>query len=291
MQLALQTTSNKNMLAIMWLFFIVLGIVQGITEFIPISSSGHLVLLQVFWRQPQLASNDLLLLDAIVHFATLMAVVWVFRNRVILLIRSLLGKKFAGLLTTKQRLEGRRQFLLIVVGTLPTAVIGLLLQEQIESSFNSPMAVGINLLFTGALLFLASRFSRQTQRPMRFVDALIIGAMQGLAIFPGISRSGFTIGTGLLLGLRQDVAAEYSFLLAIPAIIGALLTEILKLHQQINPSLIGPYMLAGILALITGIISLYLLLRILRRGRLHYFAYYCFAAGIFALLAARYILV
>jgi undecaprenyl-diphosphatase len=126
---------------------------------------------------------------------------------------------------------------------------------------------------------------------MRFLDAVIIGVMQGLAIFPGISRSGFTIGTGLLLGLRQDVAAEYSFMLAIPAISGALLAEFLKLHGQISSSLIGLYLVAGILALITGVISLYFLLRVLKHGRLHYFAYYCFAAGIFALLAARYILV
>ncbi len=279
------------MLATMWLFLVILGIVQGITEFLPISSSGHLVLLQVFWRQPQLGSNDLLLLDAVVHFATLIAVVWIFRSRVILLAKSLLGEKLAGHLTTKERLEGRRLFLLIVLGTVPTALIGLLLQEHIENSFNSPTAVGINLLFTAALLFLASRRSHQRESPIGFADALIIGTMQGIAIFPGISRSGFTIGTGLLLGLRQDIAAEYSFLLAIPAIIGALLAELLKLHHQINPSLIAPYLVAGILALITGIISLYFLLRVLKRGRLHYFAYYCLAIGMFALLAARYILV
>jgi undecaprenyl-diphosphatase len=278
------------MLAIMWLFFVILGIVQGITEFIPISSSGHLVLLQVLWRQPALSSSDLLLFDAVVHFATLVAVLWVFRSRVILLVRALFSYLFETKLDTRQRSQGIRQFLLIALGTLPTALIGLLLREQIESSFSSATTVGVNLLLTGSLLLCASRYSRQRDRPMHFLDAVVIGTMQGFAIFPGISRSGFTIGTGLLMGLRQDLAAEYSFLLAIPAIMGALLSEIIKLQAHVSASLVAPYMLGGIIALATGIISLRFLLRVLKRGRLHYFAYYCFAIGIFALLAAKYIL-
>ena len=274
----------------MWLFFIILGIVQGITEFIPISSSGHLVLLQLLWRQPDLGSNELLFFDAIVHFATLIAVIWVFRRAVLRLIRAVLGYLFETNLTTSQRSHGARQIMLIIIGTIPTAIIGLLLKRQIESSFSSSAIVGINLIVTGVLLFWASSLARQERQAITFLEALIIGVAQGLAIFPGISRSGFTIGTGMILGLRQDIAAEHSFLLAIPAIVGALLVEILGLHAHVSPSLIGPYVVGGFFALATGIISLRILLHVLRSRRLSPFAYYCLAAGIFALFASKYIL-
>ena len=179
-----------------------------------------------------------------------------------------------------------------MIGTAPTALIGLLLQRQIERAFSSALAVGISLLITGALLFFAGRHPANNRglEKMRIWDALLIGTMQGLAIFPGISRSGFTIGAGLLLGLRQELAAEFSFLLAIPAILGAMLMEALKIHQQrIGFSLLAYYLLASLLALITGIIALRWLLRLLQNGRLGYFSYYCWGLGIFALFAAGFL--
>ena len=280
------------MLAGMWLFVVVLGIVQGLTEFLPISSSGHLVLLQVFWQQPQLGSEKLLLFDASVHFATLLAVLWVFRGRVFQLVRAPLSYLFTIKISEQGRADGMRLWRLLLIGTVPTAIIGLLLQRQIERAFTSALAVGISLLITGTLLFFAGRHTANARglEDMRIRDALLIGTMQGFAIFPGISRSGFTIGAGLLRGLRQDLAAEFSFLLAIPAILGAMLLEVLKLHQQqIGLSLLAPYLLGSLLALITGIIALRWLLRLLQKGRLGYFAYYCFALGIFALFAARFL--
>ncbi len=280
------------MLAGMWLFVIVLGIVQGVTEFLPISSSGHLVLLQVFWRQPQLGAEKLLLLDATVHFATLLAVLWIFRSRVVQLLRVPLSYVVPIKLTDRERADGIRLWWLLLIGTIPTAVIGLLLQQQIERAFTSALAVGISLLITGVLLFFAGRHAvnNRSLSKMRIWDAFIIGTMQGLAIFPGISRSGFTIGAGLLLGLRQELAAEFSFLLAIPAILGAMLIEVLKIHrEQISSSLFGPYLVGGLFALITGIIALRWLLRLLQRGRLGYFAYYCWGVGIFALFTAKFL--
>ncbi len=280
------------MLAGMWLFVVVLGIVQGLTEFLPISSSGHLVLLQVFWRQPQLGSEKLLLLDASVHFATLLAVLWVFRSRVFQLVRAPLSYIFTIRISQEERSAGMRLWGLLLIGTVPTALIGLLLQRQIERAFTSALAVGISLLITGTLLFFAGRHAVNNREleEMRARDALLIGTMQGLAIFPGISRSGFTIGGGLLLGLRQELAAEFSFLLAIPAIIGAMLIELLKIHRQpIDFSLLGPYLLGSLLALITGVIALRWLLRLLQNGRLGYFAYYCWGLGLFALFAGRFL--
>ncbi len=280
------------MLAGMWFFVVVLGIVQGLTEFLPISSSGHLVLLQVFWRQPQLGPEKLLLLDATVHFATLLAVLWIFRRRVVQLIRAPLSYVLAIRMSEQEKAYGMRLWGLLLIGTIPTALIGLLLQQQIERAFTSALAVGINLLITGTLLFFAGRHAVNNRdlTEMSVWNAFLIGTMQGLAIFPGISRSGFTIGAGLLLGLRQELAAEFSFLLAIPAILGAMLIEVLKIHQQrIAPSLVGSYLLGGLLALITGIIALRWLLRLLQRGRLGYFAYYCWGIGIFALFAAKFL--
>lgn len=280
------------MLAGMWLFVVVLGIVQGLTEFLPISSSGHLVLLQVFWHQPRLGAEKLLLLDASVHFATLLAVLWVFRRRVVQLLRVPLSYIFPGGISEQERADGMRLWGLLLIGTVPTALIGLLLQRQIERAFSSALAVGISLLITGALLFFAGRHPANNRglEKMRIWDALLIGTMQGLAIFPGISRSGFTIGAGLLLGLRQELAAEFSFLLAIPAILGAMLMEALKIHQQrIGFSLLAYYLLASLLALITGIIALRWLLRLLQNGRLGYFSYYCWGLGIFALFAAGFL--
>jgi len=280
------------MLAGMWLFVVVLGIVQGLTEFLPISSSGHLVLLQVFWRQPQLGAEKLLLLDASVHFATLLAVLWVFRARVVQLLRAPLSYVAPIRMSIQERDDGMRLWGLLLIGTIPTALIGLLLQRQIERAFTSALAVGISLLITGTLLFFAGRRAANNRglEEMRIWDALLIGTMQGLAIFPGISRSGFTIGAGLLLGLRQKLAAEFSFLLAVPAILGAMLMEVVKIHrQQIGISLLGPYLLGSLLALITGIVALRWLLRLLQNGRLGYFAYYCWGLGIFALFAARFL--
>ena len=280
------------MLAGMWLFVIVLGIVQGLTEFLPISSSGHLVLLQVFWQQPQLGPEKLLLLDASVHFATLLAVLWVFRARVVQLLRTPLSYVVPIRMSNRERDDGMRLWGLLLIGTIPTALIGLLLQRQIEQAFTSASAVGISLLITGVLLFFAGRRTTDNRglEEMRIRDALLIGTMQGLAIFPGISRSGFTIGAGLLLGLEQKLAAEFSFLLAVPAILGAMLMEVLKIHQQqIGISLLGPYLVGSLLALVTGIVALRWLLRLLQNGRLGYFAYYCWGLGIFALFAARFL--
>ena len=266
----------------MWLFAIVLGIVQGLTEFLPISSSGHLVLVQQLWPQAPLSPQAQLLFDAAVHVATLLAVLWVFRRRVGWLVRALF---YPSPLTAEERAMGLRLWALLGIGTLPTVALGLALRGPIERAFSSTTAVGAALLATGTLLFIAGRRAGgRGLAEMRPRDALLIGVMQGLAIFPGVSRSGFTIATGLLLGLKRELAAEFSFLLSAPAILGALLLEVQGLRGAPDTATaLGPLLLGSLLALITGVLALRWLLRLLRRGHLRVFAYYCWPLGLTAL--------
>ena len=250
-------------------FIVVLAVVQGLTEFLPVSSSGHLAILQVLWRVPLPG----LLFDVLVHLGTLLSVLWVFRRRWWLILQAPL-----------KRDEHLRLLLLVIVGTAPTALLGILLNRWIEQAFGSLLVVGVDLLLSGGLLLLAER--RQQGRrglgEMTLWDALLIGTMQGIAILPGISRSGFTIGMGLLLGLKRSLAAEFSFLLAAPAILGATILKGLEALQSpaAHRGLVLPYLLGTVIAAVIGIWAIRYLLRVLQRGKLNPFAYYCGAVGL-----------
>ena len=259
----------------------VLGIVQGLTEFLPVSSSGHLVLGQNLFglKEPEL------LFDVVVHVGTLLAVLIVFRRDIINLVRELSAAPrvlsgpagFGG--AWRERPEFR-MLVLIIIGSVPTGLIGVFFKDLFEALFASTLAVGISLLITGAVLFLTRRIDASGREITGFrpVDALIIGTAQGLAITPGISRSGLTIGSGLILGLDRELAARYSFLLSIPAILGALFLE---LKSASGGSFGIPELGAGFAAaMVSGLAALLLLLRLVRRGKLHYFAYYCWLVGL-----------
>lgn len=255
-------------------FVVVLAVVQGLTEFLPVSSSGHLALLQVLWRVPFPG----LLFDALVHVGTLLSVLWVFRRRIGLMISSLFNRD-----------EHLRLLGLVLLGTLPIVILGLLFDPWIERAFGSIPVVGIALLASGGILFTAERVQRGGRGlgEMTVWDALLIGTMQGIALLPGISRSGFTIGMGLLLGLERGLAAEFSFLLATPAILGAAIWKSLEaFHEPGFQGELGLYFLGMALAALVGIVAIRYLLRVLQRGRLDPFAYYCWAAGIVVLVLA-----
>jgi undecaprenyl-diphosphatase len=263
---------------------IILGLVQGLTEFLPVSSSGHLVLGQHLFgfKEPEI------LFDVILHTGTLVAVVLVFYKELGSLILEFfrLPKTLAqdgGFSAAWKERPVFRLMLLIIVGLIPTGLMGVLLKDVFESLFASTLAVGIALLITGAVLFLTSRAPATGHNISGFKtrDALAIGIAQGLAITPGISRSGMTISTGLFLGLDRELAAKYSFLLSIPAILGALILEV----KDGLSGAFGPMELAVgfIAALISGYLALVLLLRLVRKGRLHYFAYYCWCVGLVTL--------
>jgi undecaprenyl-diphosphatase len=267
---------------------ILLGIIQGLTEFLPVSSSGHLVLFQQLFGLKEAE----LFFDVCVHLGTLLAVIVVFHREIQNIIAalwrliSLAGQKE----TILQQIESDpdlKMALLIVIGSIPTAVLGLAFHGIADQLFSSSFFTGLMLMVTGLLLWLTRRAKpgdRGTDiEGFSRTKALIIGMVQGLAIIPGISRSGSTISTGLLLGIRREVAARYSFLLSIPAIIGAGLLSLKEGLSQTDLA-IQISLLGAIIAAFVGYWALKSLLHVVRNGRLHLFAPYCWLAGILAIV-------
>lgn len=267
---------------------IVLGAIQGLTEFLPVSSSGHLVLFQNLFglKEPEL------LFDICLHVGTLVAVLVVFYRDILDILTALIRipgrmKTAGGFWRLCQVDPAVRMALLIVVGSIPTAIIGLLFKKITDQLFGSTAIVGIMLLVTGTLLWLTRRI-RSSGRPIARTttkDALIIGIVQGLAILPGISRSGSTISTALFLGVDRKLAGRYSFLLSIPAIVGALVLGLdapeLATTIPLATIIAGSLVSAGV-----GWLALVILLRVVDRGQLHRFAPYCWIVGLITLVMA-----
>lgn len=265
----------------------VLGIVQGLTEFLPVSSSGHLVLFQHLFglKEPEL------FFDISVHAGTLVAVILFFRkdltNMVISLAR--LGSLFFKKEITFDKLwedPDSKFAMLIVIGSVPTGIIGLLFKNIAEELFSSVFIVGCTLIVTGTFLWLTRWVSRPGRDIKEFsaAQATIIGIVQGIAITPGISRSGSTIAAGLFLGLNRETAARYSFLLSIPAITGA---EILGLKEAGIHSIDTAVLIGTVTAGFAGYFALTLLVYIVKKGQLHLFAPYCWLIGAVTLFAGR----
>lgn len=242
----------------------ILGILQGLTEFLPVSSSGHLVLAEKLLHVQDYGVT----FELVVHLGTLGSVLIYFRRRLFALVRSLY---------TGAMIEERRTILYLAVGTIPAGIVGFTLEDFFDRAFDSPALTSAMLIATGAIL-LSTRFVRSGERNVRFPSALAMGIGQALAIMPGISRSGSTIAVGLLSKVKPAEAAEFSFLLAIPAIGGAV---VLKAGDfaALSSDLAGPYLCGLLVALLSGLAAVYAVLETIRRGRFEYFAYYCFAAG------------
>ena len=265
---------------------IVLGILQGLTEFLPVSSSGHLVLMQHFLG----IKESQVFFDVMLHFGTLGAVIIVYHQ----LIRALVRTSFLALvqgdfyqhpLSTIGKTPHLRLIWFLLLGSIPTGLIAVLFKDSLEAIFGKPIVVACMLIITGIILQL-SRLGQKRPRaeaPLRAWHTPLIGIAQGLAITPGISRSGSTISISLLLGLSPQVAAQYSFLLSIPAILGAV---IIKLKDVGEITIAPAVIVAGTLtSFIVGYIALRLLLAMLNRGKFSIFSYYCFALGIVAAMS------
>ena len=254
---------------------LILGIIQGLTEWLPISSSGHLVLIQMI-----LISRSSVTFNAIVHTGTLLAVIVAFKEEVFRVIKSF----FEGLSELPKpsafSLPERKLPLYILVGTIPLAILGLALARDIEEIFGSSRVVGAGLLITAALLY-STRWARDG-RPLDLKRALIVGFAQSIAIFPGISRSGSTISAALLSGLRRDEAIRYSFLLSIPALAGFLILELLV--SPVREVLSAENIVGLLSSFITSLIAIKFLLSVIRKGRLYLFSYYCSILGVVILL-------
>jgi undecaprenyl-diphosphatase len=208
------------------------------------------------------------------HLGTLFAVVVYFRTDIWEIVQGL-GATLTG---KGGNLSGRRLFLWIILATVPTGLIGFIFKDWFETLFSKPKLVGGMLLVTGLVLWL-TRFTKKEGRPigkMGWIDSILIGIAQGMAIIPGISRSGATISTGLFCGLDRELSGKFSFLLSIPAILGATLLEFRKIGsvQELGTILIGTIVAFGV-----GILSLTLLLRINKIGKISYFSYYCWIIG------------
>lgn len=267
-----------------WLEALVLGIVQGATEYLPVSSSGHLVIAQHLFGLEEPA----LFFDIVLHLGTLVAVVWYYRRDLVKLALETFEalRELASGHSWKETLRsypGFRFALLIFVGTIPTAVIGIAFEDTFERLFESVRLVGLMLILTGTVLLLTrlARGGGRDAAEMRWPDALIIGVVQGMAITPGISRSGVTIAAALLLGIERETAARYSFLLSIPSILGALLLRMGGAEDGVGTAAL---VVGFVAAALTGYLCLTLLVRLVKRGRLSWFAPYCFALGLLALV-------
>ncbi len=254
---------------------IILGLVQGTTEFLPVSSSGHLVILQAIipgFKEPGL------LYDLVLHLATLLAVLIYFRRDIFQIISGWLSNPLKFSSDSPSWLGW-----LIIIGTIPTGIIGVSFESMFKHSFERPMLAAGCLLITGTLLVIASTLTRKAthSRILGIKEALIIGLAQGLAILPGISRSGSTISVALLLGISAMDAARFSFLLSIPSILAAGLFEARDLVITASASQNGImfYSIGFLAAAIIGYISIAFLLKVLIKGHLHYFGYYCWLSG------------
>ncbi|MDR2725817.1 MAG: undecaprenyl-diphosphate phosphatase [Candidatus Adiutrix sp.] len=264
---------------------VILGFLQGLTEFLPVSSSGHLILAQAAFglAEPELA------FDVVLHLGTLMAVFIFYRTALVSLVREL--RFLPGALVSPARLrelyQDRPDFrfgLLIIVGSLPTALIGLFGKGFVESHLASPGSVGVALLATGFMLRLIGGRGEGGRDFLTVKDALFIGLVQGLAITPGLSRSGWTIGAGLWAGLERRVAARYSFILSVPAILGATILELKSgLSGVFSP---GDFLAGFLTAALCGFLALRLLSWLLEGGRFAVFSWWCWAVGLAALALA-----
>jgi undecaprenyl-diphosphatase len=257
---------------------ILLGIVQGATEFVPVSSSGHLVIVPwlLRWPEPGVA------FDTMLHLGTLLAVVLVFWKELWSLaragVRSVIARRIE---TTEARLAWW-----VLLATIPAALMGIALEHQFEALFSTPPLVAAFLLVTGIWLVLAERLGRRERRAedLNVWQSLLVGAAQGLAIAPGISRSGATMGTGMLLGLKRDDAARFSFMLSAPIILGAGLMQARKLLSLPDLAAQGLPILFGFLAaFVTGYACIRILLSYLRDHNLYIFAAYCWILGLVTL--------
>ncbi len=272
---------------------IILGIVQGLTEFLPVSSSGHLVIFQEIFGMNDLEESHLLF-DTLLHFGTLLSICLVYYKDILRLIKALFGI-LADL--GKGRVEinsspDRRMIVLLIVGTIPVVVIGLLFKDIFEMMFKSIKVVGFTLLGTGLLLWITNRLIEGTkdESNTKYSSAFIIGLFQSIAILPGISRSGSTIVGGLLNGLKKEFVIKYSFLMSIPAVLGAAVLQIPDLMQQgFNNAELLPFIFGTLAAAITGFIAIKFLIKLLNNGKLYVFSYYCWTVGLISIVYGFFI--
>ena len=263
---------------------IILGLVQGVAEFLPISSSGHLAILQNLFNMSDIEGGHMFF-DVLMHFGTLIAICFMYWNdikaMVVEMLELLSGRKSFTAEGKPKQYPAARLFLLIVTATLPLVLI-LPINDYIGELSQSTVFVGIALILTGFMLLVSDKMTpgSKTEKNMRFKDALIIGLCQCVATLPGLSRSGTTITAGIATGQNRSYAVKFSLLMSIPAVLGATLLELVKAFKTgIDASLIPAYLFGMIAAMVSGVLAIGILKMIAKSKKFGGFAYYCWIVG------------
>ena len=268
---------------------ILLGIVQGVAEFLPISSSGHLAILQNIFVLS--AGEEHMFFDVLLHLGTLISICVCYWGDIVAMVREvfivLRGGRRADGTPVQGNLGAARLFLMIVVGTLPLFLV-LPINDSVEQLYYITPFIGVALLLTGCMLFVSDRMApgKRTEKNMRFRDALIIGLCQCVATIPGLSRSGTTITAGIATGLDRGFAMKYSFLLSLPAVLGANLLSFIKAlgEESIELSMVPAYLVGLLAAMLSGIAAILLMKLIAKKSKFGWFAYYCWGAGLLTIV-------
>lgn len=262
---------------------ILLGLIQGLAEFLPISSSGHLALLQYFFG---INGDSVLVFAVMLHVGTLVSVFIVYRKDIVELVLELC-RTIKDLCTGKglriNSSPNRRLGFMIIVATIPTAIIGLVLNDIFERLYASIIAVAIGLLITGFILIIAERNSKNNKgiMEMKWRHAILIGCMQGIAIYPGISRSGSTLFGGLITGLDRKFAVKFAFLISIPSILGSVILEVPDaLGEGLDMALLGPIIVGVVISALAGIFAIKAMIRVVSNKRLFGFSIYVWLVAI-----------
>ncbi|ABR50413.1 putative undecaprenol kinase [Alkaliphilus metalliredigens QYMF] len=265
---------------------ILLGIVQGLTEFLPVSSSGHLAVTQHLLGVPE---DRILFLTILLHVGTLFSVFFVYADDIFMICKEFI-LMIVDLLTGKGirvNNQYRKLGLLIIVATIPTGIIGLFFKDLFTSFYNSTLIIGISLLVTGTLLWTAEKVNtgKRDIKDMNWFDAVIVGLFQGLAITPGISRSGSTIVGSLFRGFNKELATKFSFLISIPAILGATVFEVKDVLEVGLGDFTLTMLIAGVLAsFLSGVFAIRTLINFIKKEKLYYFSYYTWTVGSIVIL-------
>ena len=259
-----------------WVEALILGIIQGLTEFLPVSSSGHLEIGSVLL---DVQSSDNLLFAVVVHLATALATIAVFKNDISILLKDIFRFQWN---------ESTQFATKILISMIPVLFVGVFLKDQIEELFAGKLfLVGFMLLITGSLLLFA-HYKKDGNKSVGYMNAILIGLSQALAVLPGISRSGSTIATALILGVERSKAARFSFLMVLVPILGVGVLELLDYKENsATHSIHASSLILGFLAaFVSGFIACKWMLKIVRKGKLTYFAFYCFIVGTIAIISA-----
>ena len=246
---------------------IIIGLVQGLTEFLPISSSGHLVVIQKILK----INSPGNLIEVSAHLGTLLSIIIIYK------------KEICGIITSLKSSESKKYIFMIVLATLPSVVFVLTSKSFIIRLFESVSSVAIALIFTGCILYM-SGIKYYSNKKLSLPKGFLIGISQAFAIIPGISRSGMTISLALLLGVSSKEAAKFSFMLAIPAIFGATILTFLDAQFDQLKIMTTPLVVTALVSFVSGLLALKFLIKILNAGKFYYFSFYCILIGLISLL-------